>query len=174
MAAKKRRDGLRLERMQASPRYRDGRFHNTARVGPGLKSGHTLEVVGGFLFDRKKRFPPAPLGLVDPRPVWAKPAETGLRATWRWQQSRASSSSCRALASPSSPSAPRASSPGGEHRRYAERRVDACAWTAYSREVEVSASRYAHSRFLFGKIMFWKSHGLSILSVICIVAFTHS
>jgi len=31
--------GLRRERIVASPRFDGARFHNTRRVGPGLKSG---------------------------------------------------------------------------------------------------------------------------------------
>jgi L-ascorbate metabolism protein UlaG (beta-lactamase superfamily) len=74
--------GLRLERMQSSPRYRDGTFHNTAGVGPGLRRGSGARVVGEFLFGCQDRTPPSPLPSEDPRTAWQRPAETGLRATW--------------------------------------------------------------------------------------------
>jgi L-ascorbate metabolism protein UlaG (beta-lactamase superfamily) len=77
-----RAEGLRLERMRASPRHVDGVFRNTARVGPGLRKGSALSTVGQFLFGGERRKPPAPLPSVDPRPAWATPVDTGLRATW--------------------------------------------------------------------------------------------
>ena len=73
--------GLRLERVRASPRFRDGAFRNTAPVGPGLQ-GSPLPLLGELFFGDAQRTPPAPLPSEDPRPAWARPAETGLRATW--------------------------------------------------------------------------------------------
>lgn len=73
----------RRERILASPNFRDGRFHNTAPVGAGLKSGYKLELMNGFLFQSKKpRIPPAPLPADDPRPIWQSAPRTGLRTTW--------------------------------------------------------------------------------------------
>lgn len=73
--------GLRLERVRASPRFRDGTFRNTAPVGPGLQ-GSPLPLLGELFFGDTVRKPPAPLPSMDPRPAWARPVETGLRATW--------------------------------------------------------------------------------------------
>jgi len=68
--------------MRASPQWRDGTFRNTAPVGPSLQRGHTLPVMGEFIFGRANRTPLGPLPSEDPRPGWARPVETGLRATW--------------------------------------------------------------------------------------------
>ena len=74
--------GLRLERMQASPRYADGAFHNTAPVTPGLKKGTAGPTITEFLCGGQRRTPPAPLPSVNPLERWGKPPETSLRATW--------------------------------------------------------------------------------------------
>ena len=76
-----RPSGLRQERMQASPRWRDGRFHNTRPVTPGLQ-GHRLELLGEYVRGGQVRRPQGPLPLEDPREAWARPAESGLRITW--------------------------------------------------------------------------------------------
>jgi L-ascorbate metabolism protein UlaG (beta-lactamase superfamily) len=73
--------GLRLERMQGSPRYRDGEFHNLHPVLPGLKSG-SMPSLGDFLCGGGRRVPSAPLTVHDPRPDWSRAPETGLRVTW--------------------------------------------------------------------------------------------
>ena len=87
--------GERLERALASPRYRDGKFHNTAPVGLGPQGsqragerGEPDKIEGGssgvikeFLFGRKKRKPPAEIPVHSPLERWAKP-EDGLRVTW--------------------------------------------------------------------------------------------
>src|SRR5881394_373824 len=72
--------GARLERMQASPRYRDGAFHNLP-VAPGLRHG-PMPGLASFLLGGGRRKPPGPLPAVDPRPAWGRPIDTGLRATW--------------------------------------------------------------------------------------------
>src|SRR5688500_12327985 len=74
--------GLRRERILASPRFRDGRFHNTRPVSPGLAPGSTGGTLREFLFGGQRRSPPGPLPTVDPLPGWARPVETGLRTTW--------------------------------------------------------------------------------------------
>jgi len=79
---RRRVHGLRRERIHASPRFRDGVFRNTSGVGPDLKKGSTLPVMREFLFGGRRRVPVAPLPSVSPLEVWAKPVETGLRATW--------------------------------------------------------------------------------------------
>jgi L-ascorbate metabolism protein UlaG (beta-lactamase superfamily) len=74
-------EGARLERMQASPRYRDGSFRNTYPVVQGLKKG-SMPVMAEFFVGGQRRTPPGPLPARDPLAGWARPAETGLRATW--------------------------------------------------------------------------------------------
>ncbi|MDO9021344.1 MAG: MBL fold metallo-hydrolase [Deltaproteobacteria bacterium] len=74
--------GLRVERMSASPRYADGSFHNTRPVSPGLKKGSVAPTVKEFLLGGQRRTPPGPLPSVSPLAQWARPVETGLRATW--------------------------------------------------------------------------------------------
>jgi L-ascorbate metabolism protein UlaG (beta-lactamase superfamily) len=71
----------RLERLRASPQFRDGTFHNTAPVGPGLK-GNPLPLLGEYFFSDTQRNPPGPLPLVDPRDGWARRVDTGFRLTW--------------------------------------------------------------------------------------------
>ncbi|MBL8917510.1 MAG: MBL fold metallo-hydrolase [Myxococcaceae bacterium] len=73
--------GARLERIRASRRFRDGVFQNTARVKPGLK-GSPLPLLGEFFFGDAQREPRRALPLIDPRPTWQRPADTGLRVTW--------------------------------------------------------------------------------------------
>lgn len=74
--------GLRRERIQASPQFRDGAFRNTANVGPGIKN-NTLPVLGEFFFGGKQRRPRAPIPLVRPHESWLKPvSSSGLRITW--------------------------------------------------------------------------------------------
>jgi L-ascorbate metabolism protein UlaG (beta-lactamase superfamily) len=77
-----RATGLRLERIKASPRYIEGAFRNTARVGVGLKKGTAWSTVGEFLFGGQRRTPLAPLPSLSPIDPWLKPVQSGLRATW--------------------------------------------------------------------------------------------
>jgi L-ascorbate metabolism protein UlaG (beta-lactamase superfamily) len=74
--------GARLERVQASPRFSDGTFHNTRPVQPGLKKGSTLPTMAEFFFGGQRRTPVAPLPATSPLEAWSKRPETGLRATW--------------------------------------------------------------------------------------------
>ncbi|HEY4107194.1 MAG TPA: MBL fold metallo-hydrolase [Polyangiaceae bacterium] len=74
--------GLRLERMKASPRYVDGAFRNTTPVAQGLKKGTASPTISEFLCGGERRVPLAPLPSQSPLADWAKPPETGLRATW--------------------------------------------------------------------------------------------
>ncbi len=71
----------RRERVLASPRFKDGRFRNTAKVEPGLK-GSPLPLLGEYFFAEAQRTPPGPLPLADPRPAWSRAIDTGLRVTW--------------------------------------------------------------------------------------------
>lgn len=74
--------GLRLERIQSSPRFIRGAFRNTARVAPGLKHGTALSTMREYLAGGERRTPGAPLPSTSPLRVWARTPETGLRATW--------------------------------------------------------------------------------------------
>ncbi len=78
----KRAEAARRKRIEASPRYADGVFCNTASVGPGLQPGTTLPTMLEYFRSGTRRVPRAPLPALDPRPSWARAPETGLRATW--------------------------------------------------------------------------------------------
>ncbi len=73
--------GQRLERVRASRQYAEGRFRNTAPVGPGLQ-GNPLPVLGEYFFKASQRVPPAPLPLLSPLESWARRPESGFRVTW--------------------------------------------------------------------------------------------
>ncbi len=74
--------GLRHERVIASPRYRDGRFHNTSDVKPGL-SGDRFAIMRDFLFGGARRAPRAPLPFSKPHEAWQRPESVReLRVTW--------------------------------------------------------------------------------------------
>jgi L-ascorbate metabolism protein UlaG (beta-lactamase superfamily) len=68
--------------MKASPRFVDGAFRNTRPVGPGLKKGTVTPTMAEFLCGGQRRTPPGPLPSLNPLPLWTRPADTGLRATW--------------------------------------------------------------------------------------------
>ena len=79
--------GLRRERIEASPRYRDGKFHNTEPLKGTMENqplGKRLGIISEFFSSRKKaeRVPPGTVPVESPLAAWSKPAETGLRATW--------------------------------------------------------------------------------------------
>lgn len=81
-----RPSGLRRERIEASPRYRDGRFHNTAPLRGTLVEGQTLSqrfgIISELAFGGARRTPRGVLPVESPRDAWSRSAETGLRATW--------------------------------------------------------------------------------------------
>ena len=82
MVRSRRFEGLRRERVEASPRFVDGGFRNTHGIsGPEIE-GSRAALIREFVFEGKRRIPTAPLPAIDPRPGWARPADTGLRATW--------------------------------------------------------------------------------------------
>ena len=79
----KKPDGARLERMQASPRWFGESFRNLHPIPPGLRDTSVARVtLSEFLCGGNKRVPSAPLPALDPLAAWAKPPDTGLRATW--------------------------------------------------------------------------------------------
>ena len=77
--------GLRRERIAASPRFRDGRFHNTAPLATPMGDqplSKRLSIVGEFFLGKGRRSPTAAFPVESPLEAWQRPAETGLRATW--------------------------------------------------------------------------------------------
>ncbi|MBX3206946.1 MAG: MBL fold metallo-hydrolase [Labilithrix sp.] len=71
--------------MESSPRYRNGRFHNTEPLADpmsGQPLGRRLSIVGEFFFERGRRTPGGVVPVESPLAAWSRPAETGLRATW--------------------------------------------------------------------------------------------
>ena len=76
-------EGLRLERMQASPLWSGDRFRNTFPIPAGLRDPDAkMPSLPDFLCGGPRRVPVQALPSVDPRDGWARPVETGLRATW--------------------------------------------------------------------------------------------
>ena len=79
----KRAEGARLERMAASPRWRDGGFRNLHPIEPGLRDpGASMPTLKDFLLGGERRTPEAPLPSIDPRAAWLQAPASGLRATW--------------------------------------------------------------------------------------------
>ncbi len=75
--------GLRLERMQASRSWFEGRFRNVWPVIQGLRDPSVpMPSIGDFLFRGERRVPAAPLPSADPRQSWQRAPASGLRATW--------------------------------------------------------------------------------------------
>lgn len=77
--------GLRRERMQSSPRFTDGRFHNTEPLASPMAAqplSKRMSIMGEFFFGRDRRTPSGVIPVESPQPTWARAPETGLRATW--------------------------------------------------------------------------------------------
>jgi L-ascorbate metabolism protein UlaG (beta-lactamase superfamily) len=78
-----RAQGLRLERMRASPLWSGDGFRNMHPVLPGLRDTSVERpTLKDFLCSDGGRVPQGPLPALDPGPTWLHPASTGLRATW--------------------------------------------------------------------------------------------
>jgi L-ascorbate metabolism protein UlaG (beta-lactamase superfamily) len=73
--------GLRRERTLASTRFEGGRFRNTLGITASL-DGPALPLLGEYFFGGAARTPARPLPKDDPRSIWSRPPETGLRTTW--------------------------------------------------------------------------------------------
>ncbi len=79
----KRSQGLRLERIQASPRWFGDRFRNVHPMLPGLRDlSAAMPSLAEFLCGGERRYPKGPLPALDPRETWRQRPESGLRATW--------------------------------------------------------------------------------------------
>jgi L-ascorbate metabolism protein UlaG (beta-lactamase superfamily) len=77
--------GVRRERIEASPRFKDGRFHNTEPLASPMAQqpfGKRMSIIGEFFFGRGKRTPPGLIPVDSPLASWSRAPETGLRATW--------------------------------------------------------------------------------------------
>ena len=78
-----RAEGLRLERMQASPLWTEGGFRNLAPIRAGLRDPTAkMPSLADFICGGTRRVPTVPLPSQDPRASWLKRPDTGLRATW--------------------------------------------------------------------------------------------
>jgi L-ascorbate metabolism protein UlaG (beta-lactamase superfamily) len=79
----KRANGLRLERMKASPRWAGEGFRNIHPILPGLRDpAAKMPSLAEFLCGGERRIPRGPLPSISPLTAWAKAPQTGLRATW--------------------------------------------------------------------------------------------
>ncbi len=79
----RRPEGARLERIQASPLWDGERFRNRHPVIPGLRDPKaSMPALHEFLCGGARCVPRGPLPSVNPLAAWAKPPDSGLRATW--------------------------------------------------------------------------------------------
>jgi L-ascorbate metabolism protein UlaG (beta-lactamase superfamily) len=79
----KRPDGLRLERIKASPRWGGEAFRNVHPIAPGLRdTAAPRPTLSDFLCGGVRRVPQGPLPALNPLEAWTRPSATGLRATW--------------------------------------------------------------------------------------------
>jgi L-ascorbate metabolism protein UlaG (beta-lactamase superfamily) len=72
---------LRRERIAASPRWDGERFRNT-NPAPRGAAGVPMPKLSEFLCGGDRRVPLAPLPSLNPLEPWARPPQSGLRATW--------------------------------------------------------------------------------------------
>jgi L-ascorbate metabolism protein UlaG (beta-lactamase superfamily) len=73
----------RLERMRASPLWAGERFRNVHPILPGLRDPNTpMPTLKEFLCGGERRVPRGPLPSQSPLDGWARPPQSGLRATW--------------------------------------------------------------------------------------------
>jgi L-ascorbate metabolism protein UlaG (beta-lactamase superfamily) len=79
----KRPDGLRLERIKASPRWGGEAFRNVHPIAPGLRdTAAPRPTLSDFLCGGVRRVPQGPLPALSPLESWSRPSGSGLRATW--------------------------------------------------------------------------------------------
>ena len=78
-----RAQGLRLERMRASPLWAGAGFRNLHPVLPGLRDRSAPRpTLSEFICHSGRRIPSGPLPAADPRADWLRAPDSGLRATW--------------------------------------------------------------------------------------------
>ena len=79
-----RATGARLERMRASPAWAGEGFRNLHPIAPGLRDPATpMPSIREMLWSHgSRRVPTGPLPVADPRSVWLRSPDSGLRATW--------------------------------------------------------------------------------------------
>ena len=78
-----RAQGLRLERMKASPMWEGEGFRNIHPFLPDLRDPLVPRpTLADFLYGGERRAPSAALPSVDPREAWTTKPGSGLRATW--------------------------------------------------------------------------------------------
>lgn len=87
MGSISKRGRERLERMLASPRFRDGHFRNTHALLSGgaespMRQGSFLKTTSEYFFTDAVKRPPGALPMESPLESWWCPPETGLRVTW--------------------------------------------------------------------------------------------
>ncbi len=76
-------NGLRLDRIKASPRWSGERFHNVHPIIPALRDPTaTMPSLADFLCGGERRVPSGPLPASNPLDIWRRAPATGLRATW--------------------------------------------------------------------------------------------
>lgn len=73
--------GRRLERMQASLQFRNGRFANSGPMRPPME-GSSFGLMNDLLFGGRKRIPRKALPVENPVATWKTEPSTGLRVTW--------------------------------------------------------------------------------------------
>ena len=79
----KKADGLRLEKMQASPLWAGDGFRNVYPIVAGLRDpAAKMPSIPEFLCGGERRVPKEALPIIDPVDMWRKPPQSGLRATW--------------------------------------------------------------------------------------------
>jgi L-ascorbate metabolism protein UlaG (beta-lactamase superfamily) len=75
--------GVRLERMQSSPRWAGEGFRNVHPVLPGLRATDVrMPSLADFLCGGGRRIPRRALPSTSPRDAWSREPDSGLRATW--------------------------------------------------------------------------------------------
>ncbi len=76
-------EGLRLERMQASPLWAGSGFRNQAPIASGLRDPQArMPSLADFMCGGARRVPSGPLPSQNPLPNWVRKPDSGLRATW--------------------------------------------------------------------------------------------
>jgi L-ascorbate metabolism protein UlaG (beta-lactamase superfamily) len=69
--------------MRASPRSDGTRFRNLHPITPGLRdSSVPMPSLSDFICGGERRVPREPLPSMNPLPIWTRPTDSGLRATW--------------------------------------------------------------------------------------------